>query len=133
VLEICGREENLEIAAHVYGFVLETAERMWRAHRQAAGLPGNRDRRAFLQGVMMGFNEQLDQQAKACEEAGLIWVGDANLDDFLARRHPRQLSGRSRQAVHGLAYSAGKQAGRKLVIRRPVSASELARGRRLRG
>jgi hypothetical protein len=133
VLEICGRQENLEIAAHVHGFVLETAERMWRDHRRATGLPGNRDRRAFLQGVMMGFNEQLDQQAEACEEAGLIWIGDAGLEDFLGRRHPRQLSSRARRAVHGPAYSAGKHAGRKLVIRRPVSASEQARGRRLRG
>ena len=133
VLEICGRSENLEIASHVHGFVLETAERMWRAHRSDTGLSGNRHRRTFLQGVMVGFHEQLQSQAKACEESGLVWVGDADLVDYVARRHPRQISGRGRSAASSPAYAAGKRAGRKLVLRRPVSGGGQARGRRLLG
>ncbi len=133
VLEICGREENLEIAAHVHGFVLETANRLWWAHRRSVGLSGNRKRRTFLQGVMVGFHEQLELQAEACEQTGLVWLGDADLVDYVGRRHPRQVRGRGRSGVCGPAYTAGLSAGRKLVLRRPVSGAVPVRGRRLRG
>ena len=133
VLEICGRQENLEIAAHVHGYVLETAERMWRDHREQTGISGNRDRRTFLQGVMMGFHEQLDAQAQACEETGLVWVGDADLVDYVSRRHPRQVSFRGGRRGNSDAYAAGKRAGRKLIVRRPIKSGVRARGRLLPG
>jgi hypothetical protein len=133
VLEICGREENLQIASHVYSFVLHTAERMWRDHRKAQALPGNRARRSFLKGVMMGFHEQLCEQAEACEETGLVWVGDAGLGDYVSRRHPRQVSARAQTTTGSAAYSAGKRAGLNLVLRRPVSDGLRSRGRLLNG
>ena len=133
VLEICGRQENLEIAEHVHGYVLETAERMWGDHREQTGISGNRDRRTFLQGVMMGFHEQLDAQAQACEETGLVWVGDADLVDYVSRRHPRQVSFRGGRRGNSDAYAAGKRAGRQLIVRRPIKSRVRSRGRLLSG
>jgi len=133
VLEICGRDENLAIASHVHDFVLATAERSWMAHRKTAGLRGNRERRTYLQGVMTGLYEQLQAQARACEETGLVWTGDADLQNYLARRHPRRVRGRARGSVVGPAWTAGRDAGRRLVLRRPVSAEASSRGRLLPG
>ncbi len=120
VLEICGRIENLDIAEHVYGFLLETGERLWREHKRSAGLKGNRDRRRFLQGVMMGFHEQLIEAAGRAEETGLIWIGDADLDEYLARRHPRRSRGRGVSMSQTDEWRAGRDAGRRIVLRRVV-------------
>ncbi|HEY8924939.1 MAG TPA: DUF2786 domain-containing protein, partial [Polyangia bacterium] len=59
ILELCGTPSNLDVAAYVHGFVLETAERLWRRHRAEHGLGGNQERRRFLLGVMMGFDDKL--------------------------------------------------------------------------
>ena len=120
VLEICGRTENLDIAAHVHGFLIETGERLWRDHKRRAGLKGNRDRRRFLQGVMMGFHEQLMEAAQRAEQTGLVWVGDADLDDYLARRHPRRTRGRGVSMHQTDEWRAGRDAGRRIVLRRVV-------------
>ena len=88
VLEICGRPENLDLAVHAHAFVIDTAERAWRIHKRQRGSAG-RQRGRFLAGVVMGFGEQLDDQADTCEQTGLVWVGDAQLDDWVGRRFPR--------------------------------------------
>ena len=133
ILEICGRQENLEIAAHVHGFVLQTSERLWKRHRKTKKITGNRDRRIFLQGVMMGLHEQLASQAQECEETGLVWVGDPDLVDYVARRHPRQVSSRGGRGDNSAAYAAGKRAGRRLVVHRPIRSEGESRGRLLPG
>src|SRR5580693_5447274 len=45
VLEICGTRANLAIAEYVHAFLHQTAERLWRAHRHAAGIESDRERR----------------------------------------------------------------------------------------
>ena len=118
-LEVSGTPANLEIAAWVHGYVLETAERLWARHRSEGG-SGSRAR--FLAGVMLGFQEKLRSQARASEEAGLIWLGDADLSRYMRARHPQQRAGRGATIRADASMQAGKKAGRTISLRRPVRA-----------
>ena len=131
VLELCGTPSNLDVAVYVHGFLLQTAERLWREHRRARRLDGNRERRRFLLGVMMGFDDKLGAEADASRREGLIWVGDPALDAYLARRYPRRTGG-SGIGIHLTeTYEQGRQAGRKIVLHRPITTDAPARNRLL--
>ena len=121
VLEVCGRPENLAIAEYVHGFMLETCERLWVLHKNRHGIAGNRDRRRYLQGVMLGFQDSLDAEAAQSEETGLVWVGDARLVQWLGRRHPHLRSSRPTVVRVTGAFEAGHAAGQRVVLRRAVS------------
>src|SRR5690606_4910046 len=88
VLEICGAPENVEIAEYVHGYLLTTAERLWREHKTRHGIRLDRDRRTFLAGVMTGMRDKLSREAKKSEEAGLVWVADGDLTRYFRKRHP---------------------------------------------
>jgi hypothetical protein len=130
VLEICGTTANLELATYVYGFLRETAERLWRAHRRAAGIRGDRDRQRFLAGVMRGFHEKLGEGARESREEGLVWVGDPGLDRYLHTRHPSIRHVRYGGKPRTEAWEHGRAAGREIVLHKPVTGTE-SRGRLL--
>jgi hypothetical protein len=129
ILELCGTPSNLDVAAFVHGFVLETAERLWRRHRAEHGLGGNQERRRFLLGVMMGFDDKLTASAADNRREGLIWVGDPALKDYLARRYPRRTGGAGIGIAATETYEHGRTAGRKIVLSRPIRPESEARGR----
>jgi len=124
VMEVCGARENLELADYVHHFVTMTAERFWREHKRAAGIRNDRQRRAYLAGVMSGFREQLDSQVKDQASHGLVWLGDPKLSQYFKRRHPR-ISTRSYDAQENTPTRAqGRQAGRKLVLHRGLHSKQ---------
>jgi predicted SprT family Zn-dependent metalloprotease len=132
ILELIGAPSNLEIAEYVHGYLLTTAERLWRDHKRDHGIASDRDRRTFLSGVMSGFAVKLSTQAKEHREQGLVWVRDADLDVFFGKRHPRVRTfsyggGRKREA-----FAHGRAAGEKIVIHRGVGGGPVARGRLLK-
>ena len=131
VLEIAGTTENLEIAAWVHGWLLETAERLWRTHRRERRLGGDRDRRRFLQGVMVGFHEKLEQENADCAETGLVWTGDAGLDTWVDRRHHRLRAGRRARVRTDATWHEGRAAGKQIVLHKPVAQKSARRGRLL--
>jgi len=120
VLEICGTETNLDIAAYVYRFLNDTAERLWLEHRRANSEVSGRDRLTFMAGVMAGFREKLDEQRSESRGRGIVWVGDAGLGQYFKRRHPHVRT--TRYATHGnqLARQHGRAAGKKIVLHRAV-------------
>jgi hypothetical protein len=121
VMEVCGRCENVDLADYVHDFVSRTAERLWKEHRVAEGVRNNRDRRAFLAGVMTGFRDQLDKQKKRQVGSGLIWLGDPELHSFFARRHP-SISVRSyHERASDPAREHGRRAGRGIVLHRGLN------------
>jgi predicted SprT family Zn-dependent metalloprotease len=129
VLEICGTPVNLEIASHTHAFLSHTAERMWADWRRARGV-GNRDRRAYVAGVMTGFREKLDAQKKRHQQEGLIWVGDGDLTRYWRRRHPHVRWTRHAGVERNHAHDAGRADGRKIVLHRAVH-ERVERGRLL--
>ena len=133
VLELCGTPSNLDVAAYVHGFLIETAERLWSEHRRARGLTGNSERRRFQLGVMMGFDEKLKAAADENRREGLIWVGDPALASYIARRYPRRTGGAG-IGIHATeAYEQGRRAGRSIVLNRPIATHGEQRDRLLTG
>jgi hypothetical protein len=121
VLELCGTPANLDVAVYVHGFLMATGERLWRAHKQAAGIQSDRERRRFIAGVMIGFDEKLDAGARQSRQEGLVVHADAQREDYLRRRYPRRTSRGGSTIEQTPAYQQGRAAGRKIVLSRPFS------------
>jgi predicted SprT family Zn-dependent metalloprotease len=121
VLEVCGSHANLEMAEYVHAFLSHSAEHLWREHRQMKRIRSNKDRRTYLAGVMSGFMEKLEQQRVVHKEEGLVWLKDSDLDGFYRKRHPHihhvRLAGNQRTEAH----AHGREAGRNLVLHKPVA------------
>jgi hypothetical protein len=131
VLEICGTEANLAMAEYVHAYLLHSAEELWRAHKRAARVRGDRDRRTYLAGVMAGFAEKLARQSTEQRSAGLVWVSDGDLSDFYRKRHPHIRNVRYGGQRRTEAFSHGREAGKKLVLRKPIAGAAGSRGRLL--
>lgn len=130
LLEVVGTPSNLEVASYVHGFLLATGERLWRAHKQAEGIRGDRDRRRYLLGVMMGFAEKLRVGQAEQRREGLIYVGDPLLSSFYDQRYPRRRKTGGVVLPRSESYERGQRAGRDIVLHRPVHGAE-SRGRLL--
>jgi len=131
VLEVSGSPANLETAAYVHRFLLDTARRLWRTYK-ASRHPGvGRERSRYLLGVVLGFRERLEEQARGHRAEGLVWVGDAGLDTYVGRRHPRLRTTRRVRFARTPAYEHGKREGRKIQLRKGVAEEGEGRGRLL--
>jgi hypothetical protein len=133
VLEICGTRSNLTIAEYVHGFLHETAERLWRDHKKEQGIGSDRDRRTYLAGVMVGFADKLAKQDARGRSEGLVWVKDGDLERYFRRRHPYVRHVRHAGQRRTDAWAQGREAGRKIVLHKPVEAAATSRGRLLPG
>jgi hypothetical protein len=134
VLEVCGTRENVEMAAYVHSFLRHTAEGLWTAHKRTQGLRSDRDRRAYIAGVMTGFRDKLAAQRGDDESRGLVWVGDADLGRFFRGRHPRVRTVYRTSSEYAAAHAHGREAGRKIVLHKGISSGdEGAPGKRLLG
>lgn len=120
VLEICGSEQNLELAAYAYEFLRRTGERLWREHRRERRLRSDAGRREYLTGVMVGFRSKLAGEQERQRAEGLVWVGDPALGDYLRSRHPYVRHTRIGGRPRGEAYAQGKAAGQGIVLHRGV-------------
>ena len=132
VHELTGTRANLDLAVHVYEFLLATAERLWRENRTDARVRGGRDRIAYQTGVIRGFHDKLRLERVTLAGTGLVWRGDAGLDEHYQRRHPRTHSSRRRTRIGG-AHRAGREAGHKVVLHRPIADGPSPARRLLRG
>ena len=128
VLEICGTPENLEMASYVYEFLTRSSDSLWRSYKKERGLDGDRERRAFIAGVMSGFQEKLARARVETRKEGLVWIRDADLHTFYRRRHPHIRMTRHLTSRGSGSHSDGKAAGRELVLHKPVTSGG---GRRL--
>jgi hypothetical protein len=133
VFELAGTHANLEMACHVYAFLLATTDRLWRQNRRDARVKSGRDRLSYQSGVVRGFRDKLRAERAQLRGTGLVWVGDAKLDDFYRARNPRIVSRRRSVRVGG-AHEAGREAGGTIVLHRPIATShEGGESKRLRG
>src|SRR5262249_8182227 len=121
VLEICGTLPNVEMGAYVHSFLHHTAEQLWREHKRALRITGDRDRRTSLSGVMGGAYERRQSEKKKNQEQGLVWLRDADLEGFYRKRHPRIQHVRHRGARRTEAHAHGRAAGRNIELHRPMS------------
>lgn len=123
MLEVCGRPENLELAEYVHSFLTRTADALWREYKRSRAVQGNANRRSYVAGVMIGFQDKLRSERTKNQGAGLVWVGDGELSEWFRKRFPRirrfSRTGPRRTA----AYSHGREAGQRIVLHRGVSAN----------
>jgi hypothetical protein len=131
ILELCGSPANLAMAEYVHAYLTDTAERLWKGHQAAFGVRGNRDRRTYLAGVMSGFAEKLSRQATTHREEGLVWVKDADLAQYFRRRHPHVRHVRYAGSRKNEAFARGRDAGRRIILRKGIQATPTSRERLL--
>jgi hypothetical protein len=117
--EIVGTRANVEMASHVYAFLLATAERLWQENRRDARVRSGRDRMSYQSGVIRGFREKLAAERTELRGTGLVWVGDKRLDAYYHARYPRIVTRRRTVRMDG-AHAAGREAGRTVVLHKPV-------------
>jgi hypothetical protein len=130
VYEVSGTHANVEMASHVYAFLLATAERLWAENRHDARVRNGRDRLIYQSGVIGGFRDKLMSERTGLQQTGLVWVGDGDLDRFYHARHPHMVTRRHRVRVNG-AHAAGREAGRTVVLHKPVERGPSDAGPRL--
>jgi hypothetical protein len=132
ILEVCGTSVNLDMAEYVHAYLRETGARCWKEFKHRNGIKADRERRRYLVGLMTGFHEKLAAQTRLCREEGLVWAGDPGLEDYTAARYPSLRTTRSR-VVASAVYHRGREDGRNIILRKPVSSAPTSRGRALGG
>ena len=134
VFELHGTHANVEMAVHVYEFLLATAARLWDENRRDARVTSGRDRLAYMAGVIRGFHDKLVGERVQLRGTGLVWRGDKRLEEFYRARYPRVTRRRRTERISG-AHQAGREAGRQIVLNRPIEQGPMAGAapKRLRG
>lgn len=120
ILEVCGTAPNVEMAQYVHAFLSDSAERLWRQHKQARGIRTDRDRRRFQAGVMTGFYKKLDDERAPRQQEGLVWVGDPQLTQHFRVRHPKTTTAYYGTSSGSEAHRHGRAAGEQLVLHRGI-------------
>jgi hypothetical protein len=133
VMEAIGSPENLELAAYVYDFLRGTAERLWLVHQRENGVTNNRDRQPYYAGVMSGFAQKLEQEAKRHRAEGLVWVPHARLNEYTRQRHPHLRTIHHQGHRRRDAFQHGQKAGRDVVLHRGITGKSSNERRLLRG
>ena len=117
LLEVSGTPENVQMAEYVHEFLHVSAERLW---KEARKVHGGKRRREYLAGVLYGFEEKLESEKLKNKESGLVWIGDKGLKSYFSEKYGRISSLRGRGSRLGSAHQAGKEAGKRLKLQRPV-------------
>ncbi len=134
-IELLGTKENVLMAEYVYHFLNNQLSGLWNHSKKAGGhLP--QARQSYFLGVLSGFRQKLESQAVELKisqgERGtaLIPIGDRQLEEFVSSRYPRLRSTRGGiRRYDASAYSAGKAAGSRLNLHKPVAAARTLSGR----
>lgn len=129
VLEVMGADENVLMAEYVYHFLYRQAHALWDDYRRRTG-KGIAAKTSFLTGVLAGFREKLRKHKPHEETQALVALTGKELEDFVARRHPRLVQrsvGRGRRGDHS-SFHAGVAQGERLTLNKPVSTKNGPRG-----
>lgn len=131
-LEVLGTRTNVDMAEYVHDCLIRQTDALWRAYKREHQITCRRAKREYIDGLLSGFRRQLNRSTRESEERGLVWVGDAELDAFFARRHPRTVRSRLNGVAASDARAAGVAAGERLRLHQPMAAAA-SRGRLLPG
>ena len=145
-IELLGSIENVSFASHVYDFLMQRIEFLWKNYRKISRAPGKL-RKTYILGLLQGFREKLEKDEKKQSVSvrlsaeidnyrtisSLVIAKDPGLPGFIAKRFPRL-----RKVQYGApgiycssTYSAGKAEGGKIIIHKAVRQEDGNRGRLL--
>ncbi len=134
ILQIYGTEANLEMASYAYDYLAGSLESLWRNYRKREGVGDNRERQRYFAGTLEGFYRKLEEQDAAIRGTqALVWKGDSRLRQYYRYLNPRVYSSYGRGVAASAAYRDGLDAGRRLVIHRPLRQSRKEPGGYLSG
>lgn len=138
--EILGTRENVLLAEYVYHFLFQQAEHFWRAAKKGKA----RSRSSFYLGVFSGFKEKLEAQKAALEtrvqaegseaqkRALLVLKADPRVEAFVSERFPRlHRFSRAHTLRDSGSFEAGRERGRDIVLKKPITEAAGALGRLL--
>jgi hypothetical protein len=122
-----GQKHNVEVARYVYAFLDVTFHNLYEYY---AAMPeaarGKTIRNSFYMGLSAGIRSQLKEtQVKVQEEAGLVVVPDAGLQDFMD-----DTVGKTRKlpttsvSINRDAYATGVEEGKNIRIARGLGGAE---------
>lgn len=132
-LQISGAPQNVEVADYVYHYVMDMAASLWKERRRLPQ-PERGTKLQYLAGVLSGLHEKLDRQKqRLTKEYGLVWRGDAQLEEFYRRVNPRISTVSGSGVERGSGYYDGVRDGREITIHRPLGDRAVERGRALPG
>jgi len=130
-IELLGTVENVSFAGHVYDFLVQRVEFLWKNYQEKSRSPGKL-RKTYILGLLQGFREKLEREEKKQAAAfrmtadgcryktisALVVAKDPGLSGFVAKRFPRLR--KVRYGAPGIycpaAYSAGKTEGKKITV-----------------
>lgn len=144
-VELLGTRENVLMAEYVFYFLRSKTRSLWNDFKKHSGKGGARAKRSYILGVLAGFRDKLgaepalanDEQPAATARSAsaskaLLKVGDRELEQFVAERHPRLSSRRfGTGAGDRSSYDAGHADGGKVTIHKGITKSDGNRGYRL--
>jgi hypothetical protein len=145
-IELLGSTENVSFASHVYDFLMQRVEFLWKNYKKASHPPGKL-RKTYILGLLQGFREKLEKEekkqslpARPFADSGnyktissLVIAKDPGLPEYIAKRFPRL-----RKVQYGApgiycsnTYSAGKTDGEKITIHKVFKRKDGNLGRML--
>ena len=142
-IELLGTAENVLIAEYVYYFLLNQLGVLWKVHQSRKSVRGSKNKRSYWLGVLKGFGDKLDQQAKIRKRykpevrgtktmSALICAEDKMLARFTRIRFPRLSSYRSQGAtIDHRTYQIGIDEGKRLNIHKGINRKDGFQGRLL--
>jgi hypothetical protein len=148
--EIIGTRENALMAEYVYHFLVAQTEGLVEHAAKSQNLKSGRSmsrmmKKSYRLGILSGFAEKLTAEEKrpggtASAEPGLIsralvaFNKNDEIEDYIATVYPRLRTTRTAaQSIHGSAFSAGQEAGRKVMLNKPITSTATKLGRFLTG
>ncbi len=120
-LEVTGDRANVEIAEHVASFLERSLESMW-IEARSKGLGGIRDKNSFMMGVAEGYLAKIKKTKSECtptESLAMIAL-ESRLKQRLALVYPRLNSTRTRGFFSRRSFGEGKEAGKRLSIKKGI-------------
>jgi hypothetical protein len=130
-IELIGTRENLDNAEYVYHFLDNRLQNHWLRYK-AEKANGCHSRKAFMLGMLNGFEKQLQHSCAATSRPDMgrqlkelalrAFHQDENMRRFMKRRFPRLSSRKSRREwLHAASYDAGHQEGSRLILNRAMA------------
>lgn len=127
-LHVYGTPANVAMAEYVHGYLTHVMDELWQTWARTSTRPlGARARLQYLHGVLLGFRQKLREQERervaasaATGSTALVWRGDPRLVAFYRWHNPRVRTIGRRAVELTEARVAGREAGRKVTIHRPL-------------
>ncbi|MDQ1333265.1 MAG: hypothetical protein QG552_215 [Thermodesulfobacteriota bacterium] len=145
-IELLGTVENVRIAEYVYHFLMNQVEVLWKVYQGRGGGRAVRNKRSYRLGVLKGFHDKLDRQARDRTHgydsvhadlktvSALICAEDRGLQAFMKMRFPRLSTFRTRGTnLDYRTFQAGRDDGNQLTLHKGIRHEDGYRGRLLTG